>query len=130
MFIAFQVIYVLSGKVKRLDTIPVGIETILIVTYIIYFLFELSKNLEGSLYNHYGFWISVGVLIYLGGSFFFYIMIDSLSGQEVETFGNLTYVAEILKNVLFGMAFFIYAKYPARKEPEKKIKSVPFLDMI
>jgi len=81
------------------------------------------------IYNHYCFWLAVGILIYLGGSFFFYILIDHLTREQVNTFGNLTFLAEVLKNILFLAAIFIYARYPISKQ-DKNSSSVPYLDMI
>src|SRR5206468_5338038 len=67
LFFAFQLIYVITTKIKHLDSIPIGIETILILTYIIYFFYEFSKDIRTFyIYNHYCFWIAVGILIYLG----------------------------------------------------------------
>ena len=91
---------------------------------------EFSKNSTDSyIYNHYCFWFSVGILIYLGGSFFFYILIDHLDKKQVKAFGNLTYFAEIIKNILFALAIFIYAKF-SFKFKDQKTSSVPYLDMI
>jgi hypothetical protein len=110
--------------------VPIGIETILLLIYIIYFFYTFSKRLNSLyIYNHYVFWIAVGILIYLGGSFFFFILIEHLTKEQVDAFGNLTYLAEIIKNILFGLALFIYSRYPFEK-PEKNNTSVPFLDMI
>jgi hypothetical protein len=120
----------LSGKVKGLDSIPIGIETILLLFYILYFFYQFSKNLSTEyIYNHYVFWVSVGILIYLGGSFFFFILFDHLNKGQVETFGNMTYVAEIIKNILFGLAIFIHSRFHFNKS-ENKPASVPYLDMI
>ena len=130
LFFVFQLFYLLSIKVKSLDTIPIGIETILILTYIIYFFYEFSKDLRNFyIYNHYCFWISVGILIYLGGSFFFFILIEHLNKDQIAIFGNLTYLTEIVKNVLFTLAIFIYHRYRFENTKEKT-SSVPYLDMI
>ena len=113
----------------RLDSVPIGIETILVLVYIFFFFYEFSKRPTGNyIYNHYCFWIAVGILIYLGGSFFFYILFNHLNEEEINTFGNITYIAEVIKNVLFVTALFVYDKNPIRikKEPT----SVPYLDMI
>jgi hypothetical protein len=40
----------------------------------------------------------------------------------------LTYVAEIIKNVLFGIAIFVYSKQPKAKASNSE--NVPLLDMI
>ena len=130
LFFAFQLFYLLSGQVHRLDTVPIGIETILILTYILYFFYEFSKKLDNFyIYNHYGFWIAVGVLIYLGGSFFFFIEFNLLTKDQRLAFGNMTYLAEIIKNILFSLAIFIYARYSFKNSDRKK-PSMPYLDMI
>lgn len=114
---------------KGIDSIPIGIETIILLIYILYFFYQFSKNVSTDyIYNHYGFWISVGILIYLGGSFFFFILFDHLSKDQVESFGNMTYVAETIKNILFSVSIFIYSRYPFENKKEKP-KTIPFLDL-
>lgn len=129
LFIVFQAIYVQLGTIIKLDTIPIGIETILIVFYIIVFLSELAKNMETSIFRNYCFWISIGILIYLCGSFFFYILIDSLSREEVLAFGKMTYIVEIIKNVLFGISLIIFSKAGFKKEVQEEIRPAPYLDI-
>lgn len=129
LFFLFQLFYVLTTDVKRLDTVPIGIETILIFIFIFIFFYEFSKNPHNLyIYNHYCFWIGVGILIYLGGSFFFFILIDHLNKDQVATFGDLTYIAEIIKNILFCIALFVFARN--LKEKTNKTSSVPYLDMV
>lgn len=129
LFFVFLIFYISTVKINRLDTIPIGIETILLLIYILFFFHEFSKTLnESYIYNHYCFWISVGILVYLGGSFFFYILIDDLDKEQVVTFGNLTYLAEIIKNLIFASAIFIYVRYPIKQT--KSSSSIPHLDMI
>jgi hypothetical protein len=128
LFFAFQVFYLLTTNIRKLDTIPIGIETILMLIYISFFFYEFSKISNSYIYNHYCFWIAVGVLIYLGGSFFFYIFIENLTKEQVIAFGNLTFVAEIIKNLCFAIAIFLYS--PTHTNANNKLKSVPFLDMI
>lgn len=130
LFILFQIFYVTSTSLIRLDSIPIGIETIFVFIYIFHFFYDFSKNAKDSfIYNHYCFWIAVGILIYLGGSFFFYLMINSLNPDEVEKFGNLTYIAEIIKNLLFAVSIFFYKKLANNQIHKKPIK-LPNLDML
>lgn len=131
LFFVFQVFYYFQSKLLRLDSIPIAIETIFVFIYIVYFFYEFSKKIRNYyIYNHYCFWVAVGILIYLGGSFFFYLSINELNSHEVETFGNLTYLAEIIKNILFGVALIILSKNHFNLSDEKKNIKVPFLDMI
>lgn len=129
LFFVFLFLYILTRKVKGIDTIPIGVETILLLIYIIYFFYEFSKDTRNFyIYNHYCFWIAVGILIYLGGSFFFFILFDQLSDDQINAFGNMTYVAEIIKNLLFTLSIFIYHRYSLENSKEKK-SSLPYLDM-
>ena len=128
-FLAFQFVYLFTAQIQSLDSVPIGIETILIFVYIFCFFYETSRLTNNNyIYNQYCFWIAVGILIYLGGSFFFYILIDHLNKEEVETFGQLTYMAEIIKNILFSVAILIYARQP--KITNNKPPNIPYLDMI
>jgi hypothetical protein len=130
LFFVFQIVYFFISQLKRLDSIPIGIETILILIYISLFFFETFKRSTNYyIYNHYCFWVSVGILIYLGGSFFFYILINDLSNDQIEAFGKMTYVSEIIKNLLFCTGLYIYGRYPI-KEISKKNENIPYLDMI
>ncbi len=129
-FISFQIFFVSTASFKRLDSIPIGIETILLFVYIFYFFYEFSKQIKDTfIYNHYTFWIAVGIMIYLGGSFFFYILINNLDQSEVDKFGDMTYVAEIIKNILFALSIFIYKKFPVNRAHNHP-KKIPNLDMI
>lgn len=129
LFLLFQVFFITTSSFKRLDSIPIGIETILIFIYIFFFFYEFSKNAKDIfIYNHFTFWIAVGILLYLGGSFFFYMLISNLEENDVTTFGNMTYVAEIIKNLLFAFSIFMYKKYPVNKS-HNHLKNIPNLDM-
>jgi hypothetical protein len=130
LFFAFQLFYVFTTKTKGLDSVPIGIETILILVYVIYFFYSFSNRVSDFyIYNHYVFWIAVGILIYLGGSFFFFILFEQLSRDQKIGFGNLTYLAEVIKNLLFVIALFTYTRYPFENF-KKKSNTLPYLDMI
>jgi hypothetical protein len=130
LFLLFQITYVLAFKIYRLDTIPIAFETILTFTYIVYFFYEYSKNILGFyIYNHYVFWVATGILLYLGGSFFFYIMFNHLNEQQISAFGMLTYVAEILKNIFFSVAIYTLIKHPVEKKNKSEMQ-IPFLDIV
>jgi len=129
LFFAFQVLFVTTTSFRRLDSVPIGIESILLFIYIFYFFYEFSKQLKDTfIYNHYIFWIGVGIMLYLGGSFFFYILISQLSANEEKLFGNLTYVAEIVKNLFFALSIYLFKKRPIR-DIRDQAKKIPNLDM-
>lgn len=129
-FLTFQIIFYLKNTKFGLDSIPIGVESILIFIYIFYFLFEYVKNIKNQyIYINYCFWCAIGIMIYLGGNFFFNIMSNQVQSKDLVENWYLTYIPEIVKNVLFLVAIIIYHKNPISKTSTKP-KSIPFLDMI
>lgn len=128
-FTIFQVAtYFLNSEYRRLDSISVGIETILIFIYIFLFFYDHSKNNKtGYIYNHPTFWISVGILLYLGGSFFFNILANYMTDAEFNNYWHYTYFAEILKNVLFAAAVLITSRH--HKLSSINQSQIPYLDI-
>jgi hypothetical protein len=57
------------------------------------------------------------------------MLISHLEENEVTTFGNMTYVAEIIKNLLFAFSIYMYKKFPVNKIHNLSSK-IPNLDMI
>jgi membrane-associated HD superfamily phosphohydrolase len=128
-FIAFQIIYVLAFEKGRLDSIPIGIESILMFVYIsLFFLEYLKKPSTEYIYNNYLFWISAGLLFYLGGSFFINILANSFSNEEFNKYWFLSYIADTIKTLLFAVAFISIVRKP--KQSSKSDLKIPHLDMI
>lgn len=129
LFLVFQIIFYFSAKFLRLDSIPVGIETLLIFFFIFLFFYEQFKSQRVDfIYNNIGFWYSCGILLYLGSSFFFNILANHMEQSEVDSFWQLTLIGEILKNILFLFAIIISSKKTEDINSNKK--DVPFLDMV
>lgn len=128
-FICFQVFYYLVIPYKRLDTIPIGIESILIFVFIIYYFFEQFKNVKDELiYINHFFWVAIGIMIYLGTTFFFNILANHFDSQEVG-YWFISYIGDILKNSLFvvGMIIYVTKRHNIISDDNKK---VPYLDMV
>lgn len=126
IFLLFQIIFGLTSH--RLDSISIGIETILIFISIFLFFYDHSQsNKAGYIYNHPVFWLSVGMLLYLGGTFFINILVNYMSKDEYENYWHLTYFAEIIKNILFAVSILI----PSHQYKLNPINSsnLPYLDM-
>jgi len=127
-FLIFQIFFFLIGNMSRLDSIPIGIETLLLLSYIFIFFYEQFKNQKTVyIYNHHCFWLSVGILIYLGGSFFFNILANHIDKKQLNDYWQLTLIGEILKNVFFIVAILIFFNNSA-KENRNRDMAIPFLD--
>lgn len=129
LFICFQIIYYLSVQNIRLDTVPIGIETILVFILIFYFFFEQFKSTKDQLlYSNYVFWVVIGIMIYLGGSFFFNILANHLNNEQITDYWYWSYLADIIKNIFFGVGLIVFSRNPKQKQAIKP--PLPYLDMI
>jgi hypothetical protein len=128
-FYAFQVThYYLTSSDDRIDSIPIGIESILIFIYIfLFFLEHLNNSKQRYLYTHHGFWISVALLVYLGGTFFINILGNTLTREEFIKYWYLNYIADTIKTLLFGVSIIVLSK---RKDISQKPPTVPYLDIL
>lgn len=117
-FITFLLLFyfVLSPPEMKIDSIPIGIETILILVFSFYYLYEQANDTNNLfIYNKYSFWIVLGFIIYLSGSFFIYIFTNQLSYKEIHKYWFLTNIFSILKNVFFTIAIIINANQHTKK---------------
>lgn len=124
-FVCFQTFYAVYFRFRTMDSIPTGIETILIFIYIFTYFYEQFKATQTQfLYETYFFWIAIGIMIYLGGSFFFYILANHMNRAQINQYWFLTFIIESLKNLLFAYSIYIYIIKAQKKSPS----SLPNLD--
>lgn len=91
---------------SSIDSIPIGIETLLILFFCFYYFYEQMNDLENHyIYNRFHFWIVIGILLYLAGSFFIYIFANHVDKQTQNKFWFLTYFFYVVKNILFIIGF-------------------------
>lgn len=128
IFSIFQIVYFFIEQFKRIDSLPIGIETILILIYIFYFFYEQLREPKGKhLSENPVFWFATGVLIYLSGSFFMNILANSMEQEQISKYWFLTYIADMIKNLLLSVGLYVLAKHSPNQEKIKK--NIPYLDM-
>lgn len=130
-FIAFQIFYFIISKPQRyIDSVPIAVETILLFVFaFLYFQQYFKYNLSLNIYEYASFWLVVGILIYLGSSFFFNILANHVTDEQMDSYWHFTYIPEILKNILYA---FVIAGLPFKQIGAAKTKKldIPNLDMI
>ena len=128
LYFIFSIFYMLTVEIKTIDTIPIGIETIIILTFSFYFLYErMNEPTTDLIYNDYRFWIVLGMVIYLAGSFFIYIFSDQVNRELFNKYLSITLIFYAIKNILFTLGIWIYAqKAPLQI---KKKENLPYLDI-
>lgn len=123
LFLCFQVVYYFVSSFQRIDSVPVGIETILVLVFIfLYFQEYFNTNNTTYIYSDPAFWVVVGVLIYLSSSFFFNILANHLPRDN----WYLTFIPEIIKNILFSISIVLFKP----KTNAVNSSNVPYLDLI
>lgn len=116
LFTAFIIIYNLSTKIQGIDSIPIGVEAILILVFSFYYLYEQMKDTESLfIYSRSSFWIVLAMVLYLAGSFFIYIYASQLPDDAVARYWIFTNVFSILKNIFFTIAIIINSKHSVKK---------------
>jgi hypothetical protein len=110
-FVAILTYYSVTPLKNILDSIPIGVETILILIFLFYYLFEqMSDTTNLFIYNKYQFWIVIGIMIYLAGSFFIFIFASGLEKKVIDQFWFLTNVFYSIMNLMFTVAFILKKK--------------------
>jgi len=127
LFGVFQIVFLLKATLKILDSVPIGIETILIYICIFYFFYERFQNAKSEyIYNDHCFWISIGLMLFLGGSFFFYILADHMELNQAQKYWDVTFIIETVKNILFAVAILVYVKNKNKERIPNQ--NLPYLD--
>lgn len=126
-FAVFSFIYFSFAKFISIDTVPIGVETILILLFSFFYLYE-QMNDPASLfiYNKYAFWVIAGIMIYLAGSFFIYIFAYQVDQTILHQYWLLTNVFTIIRNILTSISILIYVKQLKNPSPEKQL--YPYLN--
>jgi hypothetical protein len=118
-FSIFLLVYNLKAKVFGLDSVPIGIETILILIFSFYYFYEQMQDTTNLfIYSRYPFWVVLGMILYLAGSFFIYIYSSQLSQEEVNKYWIFTNIFSILKNIFFTIAIIVNANQSIKKTPK------------
>ncbi|MEP6583562.1 MAG: hypothetical protein ABJA90_04830 [Ginsengibacter sp.] len=105
---------------KGFDSLTSGLQTLLIIGMCIYYLFfqiKGSSNLQ--VYSTSNFWIIITFLIYLSGTFFLYIMAETMIDDKTYRvqYTYINSVFNILKNVLLSIAMLMQS---SQANPELK----------
>jgi hypothetical protein len=132
LFVVFQLLHFLLTKRQKLDSVVIGVETILIFLFIFLYLRQFFKyNVTENIYEYPSFWLVVGILIYLGFGFFFNILVNYIPQQQFDNYWHFTYIPEIIKNILFGVVLLGYPSPRTEKSFSKgKRVDIPNLDII
>lgn len=128
LFYFFVIVLYLRSSNNLIDSLSITFESLLIITYCIFYFFEeINKPETTFIYSSYRFWIVTSILIYLTGTFFFFMQGDSLSDTDWDNWKAINHLCTIFKNILFGIGFIMSKKntYTYDEKPYEDIFKTP-----
>lgn len=127
-FLIFAFIdYTLLSKGQEFDSFTSGIESILVIFLCIYYLYtELKGSINLTIYTTFNFWVVVTFLIYFCGTFFLYIMAESM--RESVTFQKQYFVINISFNILKNTLLCVAMTMKLNKRVNEQKSIIPDLD--
>jgi hypothetical protein len=130
LFLLFCVSSMIIKGIERMDTYEIALETVIVLLLIIYFFYLRFKQVdEQYLYQNPHFWLMTGMLVYLGFTYFFNILVNHVDNEVIKNYYHYSYIGDIIKNVLFTVALL---QIPRRITAEGHTRSfnAPNLDLI
>ncbi len=111
LFVIFSSIdFFFVNQMSDFDSIAIGVASIIIIILCIcYLIIQIKGDINLFVYSTSNFWIIIAFLIYLSGTFFLYIMTETMlnndSFQKQYIYINSAF--NILKNVLLSIAMLM-----------------------
>lgn len=108
VFFVTQLLHMYLNPKSRFDAIPSGIEAVILLMYTLVYIYQqMDPANKKNIFSQFEFWICLGIMVYLAGTFFFYILANNMPIAQVKSYWFITYLIEIVKNVLFTTSMLI-----------------------
>jgi hypothetical protein len=106
--LVFYVIAIRNFANAEFDSFSICLASIFFIPYCILLLYEQMRDSNiAFVYNNKKFWIIVAFFLYFSGTLFLYIYINTLPEQQRSSYWQINNFFEILKNILFCVAFIM-----------------------
>ncbi len=117
-FFAFCLYDFFNASTPQLPYLPITIEHIALLTFLIYFFFEVMRSTKAEpIYERAIFWIAVAFILDFSGNFFLFLYSKSQVNNNIKNHFTVIYtLITVIKNILLCISVFI------RKEPIIKIE--------
>jgi hypothetical protein len=106
--VVFYVIAIRNFTNAEFDSFSISLASIFFIPYCILLLYEQMRDSNiVFVYNDKKFWIIIAFLLYFSGTLFLYIYLSTLPEQQRSSYWQINNFFEILKNILFCVAFIM-----------------------
>jgi len=97
------------GKSREdFDSLTASLEAILVIIYCIFLLYEqINDPSVIFVYNNKKFWVIIAFFIYFSSTLFLFLFAGNLTKKEYHNYWSINNFFEILKNILFSVAFIM-----------------------
>jgi hypothetical protein len=115
LFYFLLIIDFFTNSFNKFDSLPTGIESILIILFCILLIFE-KLNSE-NLHFNYTIWISFALIIFFAGTFFLFILSQNNFNNTnfSDTYGYVVAIFNSIKNLLIGIGILSESRYNFKK---------------
>lgn len=105
----FYVIAIFNFQLKRsqnFDSLAASVESILIIIYSLIFLYgQITDSNVVFVYHKKKFWIVIASFLYFSATLFLFLYAATFTSQQNKTYWIINNTSDIVKNVLFCIAF-------------------------
>jgi hypothetical protein len=106
--VVFYAVAISNFTSKRFDSLSVSLASVLFIPYCILLLYEQIKDPTILfVYNNKKFWIIIAFFLYFSATLFLYLYYSTLSEEQRYNYWLINNFFEILKNILFSVAFIM-----------------------
>lgn len=129
-FFLFCLTRYFNKSYERMDSYEIAFESLVIISLVIYFFYLRLKHVdEQYLYQNPFFWLMTGMLVYLGFTFFFNILVNHVDNEVIRNYYHFSYIGDIIKNCLFAIALLQLPRTKPVIDPSQTFNA-PKLDLI
>jgi len=126
--VIFFIIYLNVARIKPFDPVLNTVRSIsLFVLTLLVFYEKFQTVADKEIYNDYKFWGILGLIIFVSGTFLFYLVYFDYY-EEVKNLEIISLALYLIKTILFLISLVILGKSKT-KESKPPSTNIPFLDL-
>ncbi len=106
IFIIVSILDIYTSSFTSFDSLPSGLESILVLSYCLFFVYEKMTSTDFSFNG--SIWITIGFILFFSGTFFLFILSQNnfKDSSFVMTYGYIVAIFNIIKNLFITIGIF------------------------
>ncbi len=106
IFIIVSILDIYTSSFTSFDSLPSGLESILVLSYCLFFVYEKMTSTDFSFNGTI--WITIGLILFFSGTFFLFILSQNnfKDSSFILTYGYIVAIFNIIKNLFITIGIF------------------------